>query len=129
MPDSAQTVPRHEELCSDDRMSDIRRPERRRSRRVRMSQTLRVRPANPKDGQFEEIGKTKDVSQDGVCFVTNLDIFYVGMRVFVTVPYHHPNSKQNYNYLGQIARVESKGNNQKEIAIKFLSSESHTRAE
>jgi|SRR5277367_1261553 len=113
-----------EKLCSDDYMSDIRRPECRRSRRVRMSQTLRVRPSNLKDGQFEEMGKTKDVSQAGVCFTTNLDVYYEGMRVFVTVPYHHPNSKQNYNYLGQVARVEKLGNSQKEIAIRFLSSES-----
>jgi hypothetical protein len=64
------------------------------------------------------------VSQAGVCFTTNLDVYYEGMRVFVTVPYHHPNSKQNYNCLGQVARVEKLGNSQKEIAIRFLSSES-----
>lgn len=87
-----------------------------------MKQGLRVRPSNPDDRQFEEIGTTKDVSQDGVCFVTQLESYSVGMRLFVTVPYHAPNSQQNYHYIGQVARVDDLGNKQKEVAIKFLSS-------
>jgi hypothetical protein len=105
-------------------MPSIRQPERRRHRRVRMKQGLRVRPSNPKDPQFEEIGTTHDVSQDGLYFVTERDVYVEGMRLFVTVPYHTPNSPQNYHYLGQVARVDSLQNNQKGVAIKFLSSAS-----
>lgn len=103
-------------------MSDMTRKERRRSRRVRMKQTLRVRPSNPKDTPFEEIGATKDVSQDGVYFVTQRDAYCEGMRLHVTVPYHAPFSQQNYEYLGQVVRVDDLGTNKRGIAIRFLSS-------
>lgn len=96
--------------------------ERRRSRRVQMNQALRVRPAEPKDGHFEEVGTTKNVSQHGVYFVTQRDVYYKGMRLFVTVPYHSPASQGNYEYFGQVDRVEELGNGQRGVAIKFLPS-------
>ncbi len=103
-------------------MPSIKQPERRRHRRVRMKQGLRIRATNPKDPQFEEISTTKDVSQDGIYFVTQLDVYAEGMRVYVTVPYHSPSSPQNYHYLGQVTRLDALGNNQKGVAINFLSS-------
>jgi PilZ domain len=87
-----------------------------------MKQTLRVRPSNPKDAPFEEIGTTKDVSQDGVYFVTERDVYSEGMRLYVTVPFHSPFSQQNYEYLGQVLRVDELGTNQRGIAVRFLSS-------
>jgi len=103
-------------------MSQVRESERRRTRRVRMKQTLRVRPANPKDGSFEEIAATKNMSQDGLYFVTEREAYYQGMRLFVTVPYHSPYSQQNYDYLAQIARIDELGNRQRGIAVRFLPS-------
>jgi PilZ domain len=103
-------------------MYETRTTERRRSRRVRMKQSLRVRPTDPKDGVFEEIGSTTNVSQDGAYFVTKRTSYREGMRVFVTLPYHAPLSPQNYEYLGQVARVDDLGNDQRGIAIRFLSS-------
>jgi hypothetical protein len=100
-------------------MPSFRQPERRRHRRVRMKQGLRICASNPKDPQFEEISTTKDVSQDGIYFV---DVYAEGMRVYVTVPYHSPSSPQNYHYLGQVTRLDALGNNQKGVAINFLSS-------
>lgn len=122
MPDSAQDVSESEKLCSDGSMSDIAQSERRRSRRVRMSQGLRIRPSDPKDGRFEELGTTKNVSQHGVYFVTQRDVYYKGMRVIVTVPYHSPGSQQNYEYVGQVARVDDLGNSQRGIAVRFVAS-------
>jgi hypothetical protein len=68
-------------------MDDMGQIEHRRSRRVRMKQALRVRPLDPKDGSFEELGTTKDFSQGGVYFVTQREVYYEGMRLSVTVPY------------------------------------------
>jgi hypothetical protein len=96
--------------------------ERRRNRRVRMKQAVRVRPESPKNGAFEEVGTTTNVSQDGVYFVTQLDVYHEQMRLLVTVPYHSPFSPQNYEYLGQIARIDDLGNNQRGIAVRFLPS-------
>jgi PilZ domain len=103
-------------------MFESRTTERRRSRRVKMKQSLRVRPSDPKDGMFEEIAATTNVSQDGIYFISPREIYREGMRLFVTVPYHSPMSPQNYEYLGQIARIDELANGQRGIAIKFLSS-------
>lgn len=102
-------------------MHESRTTERRRSRRVKMKQGLRIRPSDPKDGVFEEFGATKNVSQDGIYFVSKREIYREGMRLFVTVPYHSPTSPQNYEYLGQIARIDELGTGERGIAIKFLS--------
>jgi PilZ domain len=103
-------------------MSDPRLSDRRRTRRVRMKQPLRVRPSNAKDGTFEEIGMTANVSQDGLYFVTQREEYREGMRLFVTMPYHAPQSAQNYEYVGQIARIDDLGGNGKGVAVRFLSS-------
>jgi PilZ domain len=103
-------------------MYDKRQTERRRTRRVRMKQGLRVRPTSPKDGDFEEIGTTTNVSQDGIYFLTKRDSYREGMRLYVTVPYHSPLSPQNYEYLGQVARVDTLEDGQQGVAVKFLSS-------
>jgi hypothetical protein len=122
MADSAQGLSEPEKLCSDEEMYEKRQAERRRTRRVRMKQGMRVRPTSPKDGQFEEVGMTTNVSQDGVYFVTKKDVYREGMRLYLTVPYHSPLSPQNYEYLGQVARVDEMGDGKKGVAVRFLSS-------
>lgn len=102
-------------------MDNMRQIEHRRSRRVRMKQALRVRSLDRKDGSFEELGTTKDVSQGGVYFVTQREAYYEGMRVSVAVPYS-TNSSQNYEYHGKVTRVDELGNNQKGVAIRFVPS-------
>ncbi len=103
-------------------MYEKRQTERRRTRRVRMKQGMKVRSTSPKGGQFEEIGTTTNVSQDGVYFVTKKDVYREGMRLYVTVPYHSPFSSQNYEYLGQVARIDEMKDGQRGIAVRFLSS-------
>ena len=88
---------------------------------MRMKQALRVRPLDRKDGSFEELGTTKDVSQGGVYFVTQREVYYEGMRLSVIVPYS-ANGTQNYEYLGKVTRVEELGKGQKGVAVRFVSS-------
>ncbi|HJY89776.1 MAG TPA: PilZ domain-containing protein [Candidatus Acidoferrum sp.] len=102
-------------------MDDMRQIEHRRSRRVGMKQALLVRPLDPKDGSFEELGTTKNVSQGGVYFVTQRKVYYEGMRLSVTVPYSATGT-QNYEYHGKVIRVEELGNSQRGVAIRFVSS-------
>jgi PilZ domain len=122
MSDSAQAVAHPKKLCSDNGMYNKSEGERRRTRRVRMKQPLRVRPESPKDGAFEEIGTSTNVSQDGVYFVTQRETYRQGMRLSVSLPYHSPFSPQNYEYVGQVARIDELGSGQKGIAVRFLSS-------
>jgi hypothetical protein len=102
-------------------MDDKRQIEHRRSRRVGMKQALRVRPLDAKDVSFEELGTTKNVSQGGVYFVTQREVYYEGMRVSVTVPYSVTGT-QNYEYNGKVTRVDELGNSQRGVAIRFVSS-------
>lgn len=109
-----------QEPCLDSFMSNVDQRERRKTRRVRMKQPLRVRPADPKDGRLgEELGTSKDVSQNGVYFVTQRQGYYQGMRLFVMLPYDSSARQQNYEYFGEVIRIEDLGDNQRGVAIKF----------
>jgi hypothetical protein len=109
-------------------MHEVRQSERRRTRRVRMGQSVRLRPSDPKDVPFEEVSTTKNVSRDGVYFVTPRADYYLGMRLFVTLPYHSPINPLNHEYLGQVARVDELGNAQRGVAVRLLSSADNKRA-
>ena len=71
-------------------MQEIRQQERRRSRRVRIGQPLKVRPSEPRDAHFEETSRTRNVSRDGIYFLSKSKGFYEGMRLFITLPFHSP---------------------------------------
>jgi hypothetical protein len=103
-------------------MQEVRQSERRRTRRVRMGQSVRVRPSDPKDVPFDEIATTKNVSRDGVYFLTKRESYYVGMRLFVTLPYHSPVNPLNHEYIGQVARVDDLADGQRGVAVRLLSS-------
>ncbi|MFI5097658.1 MAG: PilZ domain-containing protein [Candidatus Acidiferrales bacterium] len=103
-------------------MLDIRRNERRRSRRIRIGQPLKVSPSDPHDPHFEETATTKNVSRDGIYFLTKNETYREGMRLFVTVPYHFPSAPHDLEYLGQVARIENLPDGYRGIAVQLLSS-------
>lgn len=94
--------------------------ERRKSRRIRIGQPLRIRPSDPKDAYFEDSNTTKNVSRDGIYFVTRIPTYYEGMRLFVIVPHHAPKEPQDKEYLGQVVRVDPLPEGQRGIAVQFL---------
>jgi PilZ domain len=96
--------------------------ERRRSRRIRIGQPLRVRPSDPKDAPFEETSTTKNVSREGIFFHTALKSYYEGMRLFVNVPYHSPRAPSDQEYIGQVARIEQLPRGESGIAVQLLTS-------
>ena len=95
--------------------------ERRRSRRLKIGQPIKVRPSDPKDDHFEELSKTKNASREGVYFVTKRESYYPGMRLFVTAPYYSPTDPTNCEYIAQVVRVEKLGDGQHGIAAQLLS--------
>lgn len=101
--------------------------ERRRARRVKIGQRLKVRPSDPKDEHFEELNKTKNVSSEGVYFITRRESYYTGMRLFVTVPYYSPTDQMNCEYLAQVVRVEQLVKGERGVALQLLSSLGLTR--
>jgi PilZ domain len=94
--------------------------DKRRSRRIRIGQPMKVRVSGPKDSHFEEVNVTKNVAREGVYFVSPLAAYHEGMRLYVTVPYHTPRESQDREYLAQVVRVERLTDDQNGVAVQFL---------
>lgn len=94
--------------------------EKRRSRRIRIGQPLKVRATDPRGAHIEETNTTKNVSRDGIYFVSGVGSYYEGMRVYVNVPYHVPAQPQDHEYLGQVVRVDSLPDGHFGVAVQFL---------
>jgi hypothetical protein len=94
--------------------------DKRRSRRIRIGQSLKIRASDPNDAQIEEINITKNVSRDGIYFVSPIAAYAEGMRLYVTVPHHSPREPQDREYLGQVVRVERLPEGQNGVAVQFL---------
>jgi len=94
--------------------------DKRRSRRIRIGQPLKIRASDPKDAAVEEINVTKNVSREGIYFVSAIASYTEGMRLHVTVPFHNPRDPQDREYLGQVVRVERLAADQCGVAVQFL---------
>jgi len=101
-------------------MQEIKQQERRRSRRIRIGQPLKVRPSDPRDPHFEETSTTKNVSRDGIYFLSKNPVFYEGMRLFISLPYHSPKDPLDNEYIGQVARIEKLPDGHLGIAVQLL---------
>jgi hypothetical protein len=95
--------------------------ERRRSRRLKIGQALKVRPSDPDAEAFEDSATTNNVSRDGIYFLTMRKVYREGMRVFVILPYHGPGDQRNHEYVGQVTRVDASGENRWGVAVQLLS--------
>jgi hypothetical protein len=98
----------------------MRLQDKRRSRRIRIGQPLKIRASDPKDGGFEEMNVTKNVSREGIYFLTPKTAYTEGMRVYVSVPHHTPSDPQDREYLGQVVRVEKLAEGQCGVAVQLL---------
>jgi len=101
-------------------------PEKRRSRRIRIGQPLKIRASGLNDARIEENNITKNVSREGIYFVTGNAAYYVGMRLFVNVPHHTPSEPQDREYIGQVVRVDELPDGHWGVAIQFLSGHTPT---
>ena len=102
-------------------MKEIKPQERRRSRRIRIGQSLKVRPSDPVDAHFEETSTTRNVSRDGIYFLSKNKGFYEGMRLFITLPFHFPSDPLDHEYIGQVTRIENLPAGNRGIAVQLLS--------
>ncbi|HKN24866.1 MAG TPA: PilZ domain-containing protein [Candidatus Acidoferrum sp.] len=101
-------------------MQAIRLQDKRRSRRIRIGQPLKIRASDSDGATFEETNMTKNVSREGIYFVSQFTSYREGMRLYVTVPHHVPRDPQDREYLGQVVRVERLGEAQCGVAVQFL---------
>ena len=94
--------------------------ERRRKSRLRLPQTVRVRPSDPRLLDFDEILPTVNTSRDSVYFVSKNQAYEEGMRVFVTCPYSDGPGSINRESLGKVVRIDELGHGRRGIAVEIL---------
>lgn len=79
-------------------------PERRGSRRCKITQLMRIRPSDPNIDHFEDLRGTVSVSRSGVFFQSSEAGYEVGMRLFVTMPYSKDPASIAREYLAEVVR-------------------------
>jgi hypothetical protein len=96
--------------------------DRRKTRRAKIARSLRVRPSEPRDDNFEEVTTSINASRDGVLFSTRRNAYYPGMRLFVTYPFTSANDPMNCEYLGEVVRVDKLPNGRFAVAVHLKTS-------
>lgn len=70
---------------------------------------------------FEETGKTANISRTGLYFLTRRNGYFRGMRLFVNIPYDPSPGAQNSEYIGEVVRVDHQGEDRFGIAVHLVS--------
>ena len=95
-------------------------PERRGSRRCKITQLMRIRPSDPEKQPFEDLRGTVSVSRTGIYFHTTEPHYEIGMRLFVTMPYSYNPSSMSREYLAEVVRKDALPNGMTGIGFKTL---------
>ena len=90
--------------------------ERRREPRARVARPVYVETTDPQGEHFEEIRTTRDLAHWGFYFVTEKGAYWPGMRV-CAIPWF---GCLNYEYEGQVVRVERLRAGEFGVAIRLL---------
>jgi hypothetical protein len=95
-------------------------PERRGTRRCKITQLMRLRPSDPEKDHFEDLRGSVSVSRTGVYFHSSETGYEIGMRLFVTMPYSKDPSAMNREYLAEVVRRDALSNGLTGVGIKML---------
>jgi|SRR5215471_6875037 len=95
-------------------------PERRGSRRCKITQLMRIRPSDPEKEHFEDLRGTMSVSRSGVYFQTSEAGYEIGLRLFVTMPYSREPAAINREYLAEVVRMDPRSNGLTGVGVKIL---------
>jgi len=91
--------------------------DRRRVPRTQMARPVYVQPADPRDARFEEVQTMTDFSRIGFYFITNRSGFYrEGMQLYVIPAF----GCFNFEYLGEVVRIEGLPSGEDGIAVRLL---------
>jgi hypothetical protein len=95
-------------------------PERRGSRRCKITQVMRIRPSDPEKKYFDDLRGTVSVSRSGIYFHTTELGYEVGQRLFITMPYPGDPSTIGREYLAEVVRKDVLQNGMIGIGFKTL---------
>ena len=91
--------------------------DRRRVPRIRMARPVYVQPADPRDARFEEVRTMTDFSRTGFYFITNrCESYREGMQLYVIPAF----GCFNFEYLGEVVRIEGLPSGESGIAVRLL---------
>ena len=107
-------------VCSHSTMARLTGPERRRKGRLKLPQTVRVRPSDTHGLDLDEILPTLNSSRDSIYFASKNEFYTEGMRVFVTYPYSDKPGSLNRESLGKVVRIDDLGHGRRGIAVEIL---------
>src|SRR5206468_7719639 len=107
-------------VCSHSTMARLTGPERRRKGRLKLPQTVRVRPSDARGHYFDEVLPTLNTSRNSVYFASKNEFYTEGMRVFVTYPYSDGPGSLNRESLGKAVRIDDLGRGRRGIAVEIL---------
>lgn len=111
-----------DEAKSDSPLSSDQPTERRRLRRRKAFRPIRVRPAVPGDGDFDEVTGTVDAHREGLYFATERKSYKKGMRLFVTMPYSPHSQGTEGEYIGEVVRVDPLPDGKSGVAVHLIQS-------
>lgn len=100
---------------------DAKASERRRLARRPVFRPIRVRPSFPGDRDFDEVMGTVNAHREGVYFVTELNAYKKGLRLFVSMPYS-PHTPGENEYIGEVVRVETLPDGKFGVAVHLIQS-------
>jgi hypothetical protein len=107
-------------VCSLSTMALLKGPERRRKGRLKLPQTVRVRPSDAHLHDFDEILPTLNSSRESVYFASKNENYKEGLRLFITYPYSDGLGSINRESLGKVVRIDDLGNGRRGIAVEIL---------
>ena len=95
-------------------------PERRGTRRCKITQLMRIRPSDPEKDHFDDMRGTLSVSRSGVYFQTSEAGYEIGMRLFLTLPYSQDPMSLNREYLAEVVRRDPLSTGMFGVGLKIL---------
>jgi hypothetical protein len=99
--------------------------ERRKHRRAAVKLAVRVRGADGKDGDLDEVLETANACRGGLYFLTTSGRFYPGMRLRITCPYNSRHDRvavRASEESGEVRRIESISDRKLAVAVKLVGS-------
>jgi len=94
--------------------------ERRSSRRCKITQVMRIRPADPQNKYFDDLRGTVSVSRSGIYFHTTELGYEVGQRLFISMPFPGDPSTMGREYLAEVVRKDALPNGMVGVGFKTL---------
>ena len=102
--------------------------ERRRRKRAKITAQVHVRASSSPEA-FEEVGRSVDVSRDGLLFIVSRAGYWKGQKLDVTFPYSNAAAALNQAQQAEVVRVSEAPGSGYAVAVQFIAAKSDAKDE